>query len=141
VNDVSQLTASERAELARWMGCASGNTQEETVTVPPASVPLVQQTKQAEALDTGSKPAVTSTRATSAPAPSPPSQSTQSTNTQTLPRLVEAGATSNPTLASTVRLQLTKSPTPQNLAFSPKPSPAVVPQPVLIPNFFLSRFN
>jgi len=32
MNDVSQLTASERAVLARQMGLASGNTQEETTS-------------------------------------------------------------------------------------------------------------
>ena len=41
--------------LARQIGLASGNIQEEIVTIPPVSVLLLQQTKQAEALDTSSK--------------------------------------------------------------------------------------
>lgn len=121
--------------LARQMGLASANTQEQTVTVPPASAPLLQQTEQAEDLDTAPKQAVTSTSGTSAPAPSSPYQPTQSSHTQTPPGLVEIGATSDPTPASTAHLQSTESPKLQNPALSPKPSPAVVPQPVPTLNF------
>ena len=138
---MSQFAALVRALSAKMELDSSGNTQEETTTVPPASVPLLQQTKQGEDLDTGSKQAVTSTWGTSAPAPSSPSQSTQSTHTQTPPGLVEAGATSNPAPASTARLQSTESPRPHNPALSSKPSPAVVPQPVPILNLFLKQIQ